>query len=108
MEKEEEAARQRWDQNEREKLKNLCALPGYDNRNTAEPYIVSGYVERPPPSEEQRRCKDPVYNSREWWHLSDDEPMEHQYGLLQHMMYGNGVEYNVTSVRHEDEDEEML
>jgi len=123
MEKEEAAARQRWEESERERLKNLCALPGYDQRTNAEPYIVSGYndqsntnglghpsasVHSEQPTEESRRCKDPVYNSREWWHLSADEPMEHQYGMLQQMMYGNGVEYNVTSTRQDDEDEEML
>ena len=117
MEKEEEAARHRWEESERERLKNLCALPGYDNRNNAEPYIVSGYngVTAPPESahseqssEEYRRCKDPVYKNREWWQLSDDEPMEHQYGMLQQMMYGNGLEYNVPTTRHQDEDEEML
>lgn len=123
MEKEEAAARQRWEESEREKLKNLCGLPGYDQRNSAEPYMVSGYndqssnggVTQPidyahsqQPTEASRRCKDPVYNSREWWHLSADEPMEHQYGMLQHMMYGNGIEYDVPSTRHQDEDEEML
>ena len=122
MEKEEEAARHRWE-SEQERLKNLCALPGFDNRNHAEPYIVSGYndlsningVTAPTEyanaedaSGDYRRCKDPVYNSsREWWHLADDQPMEHQYGMLQQMMYGNGIEY-VHNTRHEDEDEEML
>jgi hypothetical protein len=121
MEKEEMAARHRWEESEREKLKNLCALPGYDDR---EPYIVSGYNNLPningviapgefasphpqQASEEYKRCKDPVYNSREWWQLSDEEPMEHQYGMLQQMMFGNGIEYGASN-RHRDEDEEML
>jgi hypothetical protein len=123
MEKEEEAARHRWEESERERLKNLCALPGYDNRGQAEPYIVSGYNDRPningvtalseytntqQSSSEYKRCKDPVYNSsREWWQLTDEEPMEHQYGMLQAMMYGNGIEY-AQPPRHDDEDEEML
>lgn len=119
MEKEEAAARHRWEI-EQEGLKNLTAFPGYENRNHAEPYIVSGYNDLPningvtAPTEfasteqagsEYRRCKDPVYNSREWWSV-DDQPMEHQYGLLQHMMYGNAFEY--ASKTREDEDEEML
>ena len=104
MEKEEEAARHRWEEKEREKLKNLSAPTGYDSRNSAEPYIVSGYNARARTSEEEyKRCKDPVYNSREWWQLSDEEPMEHQYGMLQQMMYGNGLEYG----RKQDEDQEM-
>lgn len=120
METEEEAARHRWE-SEQERLKNLCALPGFDTRNHAEPYIVNGYSDLPnvngvtapteraitdQTSSEYRRCKDPVYNSREWWNM-DDQPMEHQYGLLQQMMYGNAFEY-VGIKMHEDEDEEML
>jgi hypothetical protein len=122
MEQEEEAARYRWEESERERLKNLCALPGYDSRTQAEPYIVSGYNNLPningvtAPSEfantpqqnpEYKRSNDPVYKNKEWWILSDEEPMEHQYGMLQQMMYGNGIEYG-TSSRHADEDEEML
>ena len=106
MEKEEEAARHRWEAIERDKLKNLCALPGYDNR---EPYIVGGYenMHATQASDEYKQSKDPVYNrSREWWEMSDQEPMEHQYGMLQSMMYGNGIEY-VQPPKH-DEDEEML
>jgi hypothetical protein len=122
MEKEEEAARYRYE-NERDKLKNLTNLPGFEARMQAEPYIVDGYGELPNASnadvpstyrsaEQQQRLKDPVYNntSREWWSL-DDQPMEHQYGLLQAMMYGNPIDHwrlggHVT--RREDEDEEML
>lgn len=119
MAQEEDAARMRWEGNEREKLKNLCALPGYDSRSQAEPYIVSLYNQlphlngmtapteqkSPPPQEDFKRCKDPVYNnSREWWHMSEDEPMEHQYGMLQAMMYGNGIEYPQPKA----EDEDML
>ena len=119
MEQEEEAARIRWETTERERLKNLTALPGYENRGQAEPYIVSLYNQLPSAShvpapiedksvkqqEEYQHCKDPVYNSREWWHMSDEEPMEHQYGMLQAMMYGNGIEYPPAA---KDEDEEML
>lgn len=124
MEKEEAAARYRYD-TERDKLKNLSALPEFNNRIHAEPYIVNGYGELPnvnavvAPSEfqsseqqnaEYRPCKDPVYNSssREWWSL-DEQPMEHQYGLLQAMMYGNPTDqWSVNATRREDEDEEML
>jgi len=105
MEHEEAAAKARWEQSERERLKNLCALPGYDSRNHAEPYIVSGY-DQGPKLDGSQRCKDPVYNSqsREWWHMADEGPMEHQYGMLQQMMYTNYVEYPV----RQDEDQDML
>lgn len=91
MELEEEAARLRWEAMERERLKNLCALPGYDSRSTAEPYMSNLYdanisldakPEQPESTahEDYKRCKDPVYNhSREWWQMgADSEPMEHQ------------------------------
>ncbi len=115
MEQEEEAARHRWEATERDRLKNLTALPGYDNRDQAEPYVVSLFNQIPSANgviesdsakqhEEYQHCKDPVYNSREWWHMSDQEPMEHQYGMLQAMMYGNGIEY----ASAKEEDEEML
>lgn len=121
MEKEEEAARHRWEK-EREGLKNLTAFPAYDNRNHAEPYIMNGYSDSningvtartefngmDQNGGEYRRCKDPVYNSREWWSM-DDQPMEHQYGLLQHMMYGNMNAFEYSNNKPpEDDDEEML
>lgn len=91
MELEEEAARLRWEAMERDRLKSLCALPGYDSRSNAEPYMTNLYdkasstmsaTQTTPSSEaeEYKRCKDPVYNhSREWWQVGvDSEPMEHQ------------------------------
>ena len=88
MELEEEAARMRWEALERDRLKNLCALPGYDNRATAEPYMKNLFASATATSAQQtgenKRCKDPVYNhSREWWQMgADAEPMEHQVSLV--------------------------
>jgi hypothetical protein len=90
MELEEEAARLRWEAMERDRLKNLCALPGYDSRATAEPYMTNLYETKidveplshlVPSSDDEtyKRCKDPVYNnSREWWQMGEEGPMEHQ------------------------------
>src|ERR1700761_3909062 len=47
IEREEEAARYRLELHEQERLKNLCALPGYDAKHNAEPYIVHGYEAYP-------------------------------------------------------------
>ncbi|ETN38711.1 uncharacterized protein HMPREF1541_06749 [Cyphellophora europaea CBS 101466] len=113
MDQEEEAARIRWEAMERERLKNLCALPGYDARSAAEPYMTNLYKdasstsEHDRPSDDYKRCKDPVYNhAREWWAVGlDTEPMEHQYGLLQHMMWSQGDLY---TPKRQDEDQEML
>lgn len=111
MELEEEAARLRWETMERERLKNLCALPGYDGRS-AEPYMTnlfnaSNNTATSVTGDDYKRCKDPVYNhSREWWQVGlDTEPMEHQYGLLQHMMW---AQPEPAVARHQDEDQEML
>lgn len=116
IEREEEAARYRIHQAEQEKLKNLCALPGYDTKHDAEPYIVHGYEAYPSSNgmtdlssammkeEEYKKSTDPAYNGREWWHLSDDEPMEHQYGMLQ-QMWGYGIDYN--AAKKHDGDSEM-
>ncbi|KIX93801.1 uncharacterized protein Z520_10426 [Fonsecaea multimorphosa CBS 102226] len=119
MEREEEAAKYRLQLVEQEKLKNLCALPAGEIRQTAEPYILHGYEARPSingvtastelgplmmKEDNYQQSKDPVYNSREWWHLSDEEPMEHQYGMLQ-QMYGYGIDYSVA--RRSDGDSEM-
>lgn len=117
MEKEEEAAQYRLQLTEQERLKNLSILPGPDFRS-AEPYIVNGYETLPningvtAPTEhgsgvqkeqQYRQSTDPVYNSREWWHLGEDEPMEHQYGMLQ--AYAFQVDY--TAARRNDGDAEM-
>jgi hypothetical protein len=113
MELEEEAARLRWEEMERDRLKNLCALPGYDAQNGAEPYMsglyndVSGLQKETVGQEEYKRCKDPVYNhSREWWQVGiDTEPMEHQYGLMQQMMWG---QHDLYTPKRQGDDEEML
>lgn len=117
MEKEEEAARYRLHLTEQERLKNLSILPGPDVRG-AEPYIVSGYSSLPningvtAPTEhgsgiqreqQYQPSTDPVYNSREWWQLGEEEPMEHQYGMLQ--AYAFQVDY--TAARRNDGDAEM-
>ncbi|KAK5082815.1 hypothetical protein LTR05_006696 [Lithohypha guttulata] len=99
MESEEEAAQQRWEKQEQDRLKNLSVLPSQEKRET-EPYMVDEYgssmnVENS--SKEYRSATDPVHNrEREWWHMAE-EPMEHQYGMLQQygMMHGFcGVEDN--------------
>ncbi|KIX00313.1 uncharacterized protein Z518_10452 [Rhinocladiella mackenziei CBS 650.93] len=119
MEREEEAAKYRLQMLEQEKLKNLCALPGHENRHNAEPYILQGYDtlsningvtapmeygSTPMEETEYKQSKDPAYNSREWWHLSDDEPMEHQYGMLQQMY---GYHLDCSAERRNDGDAEM-
>lgn len=117
MEKEEEAARYRLQLTEQERLKNLSTLPGPDV-GSAEPYIVSTYNDLPningvtAPMEhgsgaqreqQYQASTDPAYNSREWWQLGDEEPMEHQYGMLQ--AYAWQVDY--TAARRNDGDAEM-
>jgi hypothetical protein len=117
METEEEAARYRLQSAEQEKLKNLCAFPGVDTRTHAEPYMANGYGAYPNSNgvttlgdalmkqEEYKQSTDPAFNnSREWWHMSDEEPMEHQYGMLQ-AMWGYGMD--VSSPRRHDGDAEM-
>jgi hypothetical protein len=114
MEQEEEAARIRWETMEQERLKSLGALPGYDTRD-AEPYMTNLFTNTSHRTEDSaqntedgyKRCKDPVYNhSREWWQVGlDTEPMEHQYGLLQHMMW---AQPDFGSPKRQDDDEEML
>ncbi|EXJ65017.1 hypothetical protein A1O7_01356 [Cladophialophora yegresii CBS 114405] len=116
IEREEEAAKYRMQMFEQEKLKNLCAFPGYDTKHNAEPYIVHGYEAYPNSNgvtdlgtammqpEEYTKSTDPVYNSREWWHLADEEPIEHQYGMLQ-QMWGYGIDYS--AAKRSDGDSEM-
>lgn len=112
MEVEEEAARLRWEQMERDRLTELGALPSHDPQGGAEPYMTGLYNEvsdspKPAVNEEYKRCKDPVYNhSREWWQVGiDTEPMEHQYGLMQHMMWAQNDLY---APKRQQEDYEML
>ena len=112
MEHEEKAGRKRWEAQERFQYKNL----GVSNAisTSAEPYIVSGYdstmtsMDGDMTSTEQGGCADMLIyqNSREWWRFSGTQPMEHQYGLLQHMqMYGQQLDQ---SGMMNDHDEEML
>lgn len=91
LEMEEEAARQRWEKAEQQRLKNLSALP---SQGTAEPYMREGYdfnmdgVDAP---QEQRQATDPAYDrGREWWLMAESERMENQYGMLQEMQLLHG------------------
>jgi len=116
METEEEAAKYRLQTMEQDRLKNLCALPASETKTNAEPYILRGYGAYPNndgvtdlaatmmKEQEYKQSKDPAYNSREWWHLADEEPMEHQYGMLQ-QMWGYGIDYS--AARKNDGDSEM-
>ena len=94
LEIEEEAARQRWEKQEQEKLKYLSVFPGQESRGNAEPYMSSGYdADMSIDSEAQshRQATDPAYNrEREWWHMAAEEPMEHQYGMLQQVQMMRG------------------
>lgn len=102
LQQEEEAARQRWEsmsQAERNSQHN-----SHQARNIAEPYMVDGYnsssITEPVTicqdrllqshsngaSKEYSHSQDPVYSSREWWqHMSQTQPMEHQYGMMEQM-----------------------
>lgn len=109
MEKEEEIARYHLHVVEQERLRNLSVLPGYEKRG-AEPYMVHGYNTMEHGSTamkdmEYQQSNDPAYNSREWWHLSAEEPMEHQYGMLQ-QMWGYGFDHSSAAKRN-DGDAEM-
>lgn len=119
MEREEDAAKYRLQMSEQDRLQNLAGLPGHETRHSAEPYIVAGYDMFPningvtAPTEygsstrtenEYKQSNDPAYNSREWWNLSDEEPMEHQYGMLQ-QMYGFQIDYS--AAKRNDDDAEM-
>lgn len=91
METEEEAARQRWEKQEQERLKNLSVLP---SQGVAEPYMKNGYdadVDMDGEKHEYRQATDPAYDrEREWWRMSGEQPMEHQYGMLQQMQMLHG------------------
>lgn len=89
---EEQAARERWERQEQERLKNLSAFPSH---SSAEPYMSSGYEHEMSMDEDtqqsHRPATDPVYDrQREWWHMADEQPMEHQYGMLQQMRMSQG------------------
>ena len=108
LEQEEEAARHRWEMlSEQEREHKINAQQA---RTIAEPYMVNGYGSLPningvtapteyrPPVEvqgsaEYNRAQDPACSSREWWrHVSETQPMEHQYGALEQMrIYGYGA-----------------
>lgn len=94
LELEEQAARQRWEKQEQERLKNLSVLPGQQARSTAEPYMSTGYdadMGMDNDMETYRQATDPAYNrEREWWHMAADEPVEHQYGMLQQVQMMRG------------------
>lgn len=86
MDLEEEAARHRWETQEQEKFKNLSVLPRQEIAQNAEPYMQQGYdadMMADDKVEEYRSATDPVHNrEREWWHMAE-QPIEHQYGMLQ-------------------------
>lgn len=107
MEQEEQAARERWE--EQDRLKNLCMLPEHEMKSHAEPYMSDGYQSLPningvTAPTEYKQSIDPVYqNSREWWSVEDKQPIEYQYGMIQHMLQFQ----NAHTPTH-DGDEEML
>ena len=108
LEQEEEAARHRWEMlSDQEREHNVNAQQA---RGSAEPYMAEGYGKLPningvtapteyrPEGEMERsaeynKAHDPLYSSREWWqHVSETQPMEHQYGVLEQMrIYGYGA-----------------
>lgn len=94
LEIEEQAARERWEKSEQDRLKNSRSLPDQEPRMNAEPYMKEGYEDRMEDvanSQGHRQATDPVYDrGREWWHMVDEQPMEHQYGMLQHMEFLHG------------------
>lgn len=116
MEQEEEAARHRWEtmQQGHDKAPTELSL-----RNIAEPYMVDGYATRSPSHNtsgsvdhasnsrmtEEEHSSEILGRAREWWNLSPSEPIEHQYGMLQHMqLYGQQLDQS----GEEQIDEEML
>jgi len=94
LELEEEAARQRWEKQEQERLKNLSVLPGPETRTAAEPYMNTGYdadMSTDNDTQSYRPATDPAYaREREWWQMAADEPIEHQYGMLQQVQMMGG------------------
>jgi len=94
LELEEEAARERWERQEQQRLKNLSVLPRQEIRASAEPYMNTGYDEEMSMdggTPLNRPATDPAYNrEREWWHMTAEEPMEHQYGMVQQVQMMRG------------------
>jgi len=96
MEMEEEAARQRWEKQELERLRNLSVLPsGQALPMDAEPYMDEVYTPNTngiTAQQEYRPATDPVYSrEKEWWHMeAEQQPMEHQYGMLEQMRMMSG------------------
>lgn len=115
MELEEESARYRWEKSERERLKNLGTPQ--DLKTSAEPYILHGYEtsaqsgivglsKESDSAVNEQDFQTHQRDSREWWRMPSAEPIEHQYGLLQHMqMYGQQLDQ---SAEWQDGDAEML
>ncbi|KAK5943193.1 hypothetical protein PMZ80_004199 [Knufia obscura] len=87
LEMEETAARERYEKQEQQRLKNLSVLPSQDTRALAEPYMTNRYDEEMSMDNDapiHRQATDPAYNrEREWWHMAAGGPMEHQYGMVQ-------------------------
>lgn len=106
MEAEETAARERWEKQEQEKLRNLSVLPSQEKRDAAEPYMETGYeyamrMEMEANEQNQRPATDPVHNrEREWWQMGDQERMENQYGMLQ--AYGAAGMYGFCGIVDKD------
>ena len=107
MQQEEEAARLRWEAMERDRLKNV-GVPLLDRSRSAEPYMTHGYAAditvKAPTSMSDEIVEADKLNGREWWRMPA-QPIEHQYGLLQHMqMYGQQLDQ---SAEQPDGDEMM-
>ena len=107
MQQEEEAARLRWEATERDRLKNV-GVPSQEQIRSAEPYIMRGYATdtplKAPPLMSDEVGEADKLNGREWWRMPA-QPIEHQYGLLQHMqMYGQQLDQ---SAEQPDGDEMM-
>lgn len=105
MNQEEEAAQYRWDIMEKRRMNTTSNITPTEIKMNAEPYIVTGYDGLAHPSMESSTDTEDKAggHGREWWNLSDNEPIEHQYGLLQYMLQSYPLQYRPT---HE-EDMEM-
>lgn len=109
LELEEQAAYSRWEKQESERLRNLVAVPTI-TQSHAEPYMTNGYADGHGGMTEQqtepRQAMEPVYQhtntnaAKEWWHMAEEEPIEHQYGMLEQlrMMGFCGISNNKDTV----------
>jgi hypothetical protein len=91
MQQEEEAAQSRY-----QRMQAESGNYSPEQKQNAEPYIVSGYEASPEINtitteadyaarkREYNRALDPAYRSREWW-MHESQPIEHQYGIVQQM-----------------------